>query len=164
MANVISNDSADESVFLQLSNGGMSVVVSTLALSGSHLAKEKHEIDLVTWIASRDQGVLGSGVVGFDLVDLPWAKTEEAFGQQKQFMLRVIGRIREKEDFCHLDYDPPYVDEYMDKLEILFTSFLFRHVGDEEPSWWLPPDEQLTKCEKHGLYMHVSGCVVCNDQ
>ncbi len=145
MANMITNDLADEKVYLQLSNGGMSVVISTLSLAGSYLAKEKYEIDLVTWVASRDQGVVGLGVVGFDLVDLPWVKEEGIFIRQKEFLLRVIERVGNKEDLYHLDYDPPYIDEYVEKLIALVNSFSFNYVGNEEPSWWLPPDEQYKK-------------------
>lgn len=164
MANLITNDSVDENAFLQLSNGGMSVLTSTLSLAGSHLAREKYEIDLVTWIASRDQGIVGLGVVGFDLVDLPWSKQENIFGRQKEFLLQVIERVGSRDDMHHLDYDPPHLDEYSSALRQLVKAFSFDDVGDEAPSWWLAPDEQGRKCAVHGVYLHVHGCVVCNDQ
>jgi len=164
MANMITNNSVDENVYLRLSNGGMSVVITILSLAGSHLAKKTCEVDLVTWLASRDQSVFGVGVVGFDLAELPWSKKEETFIRQKDFLLKVVERVGSKEDLYQLDYDPPYIDEYVETLFVLVNSFSFHNVSDEKPSWWLPPDKQHKKCEKHGVYMHANGCVVCNDQ
>lgn len=92
MANQITNEQAPTQPVVQLSNGGMSVLMSTLVLSGSDLAATPWEQACVTWLAEHDQAVFGLGVVGFDLAELAW--THADFEQQHAFVLRMDDRWR----------------------------------------------------------------------
>ena len=163
MGNLISNKQGHKHSNVDLSNGGTSVLVSFLALAGSRLAKVQSEIDLITWLVSRDQGVLGVGVVGFDLSDMPWSKNCEEFDRQKKFLRSVISRIRSKVDVQFVEYNPPYLETYTDCLNKLLDSFEFSMVSQTSPEWCLLPNKTLDKCEKHGVFLHEAGCVVCND-
>ena len=106
MGNLITNKSIGQEDQLNISNGSMSVLISSLALSGSFLAKDEAEIEFMTWIVSRDQVILGMGTVGFDLQDMPWSKKEATFSKQKSFLLNVIQRVKSGVDLNLLKYEP----------------------------------------------------------
>ena len=164
MGNLITNKSIGQEDYLNISNGSMSVLISSLALSGSHLAKEETEIEFMTWIVSRDQGILGMGTVGFDLQDMPWSEKEALFKKQKEFLLSVIQRIRSGEDLSLLNYKPKHLQKNIEAFEQLISSFLYSHIKIENPLVWMPPKEKQLKCERHGVLLHEHGCVVCNDK
>jgi len=42
-----------------MSNGLTSVFISTLELSGTHLAKADNEKRMIVWLLERDQGAIG---------------------------------------------------------------------------------------------------------
>lgn len=163
MANRITYNRPDVNTSLKLSNGAMSVIVISLSLTGSHLAAKPHETDLIRWVASRDQNVLGGGVVGFDLSELPWSQDETLFDRQKIFLLAVVSRVKTKVDLPMLDYEPVFVLEHMNQFESMLNTFDYAHVTDEEQSWWLSSNEDHGRCKKHGVYQHIEGCIVCNE-
>ena len=162
MTNNISNQSSISGLFLQLSNGGTSVFVSVMTLSGSDLAKSQLEIDLITWIASQDQSILGLGMVSFDLGEMPWSQSLDEFIHQKEFLNSVIERVKTLEDLSLLDYEPPFVLDYMETFQKMLNEFEFEFVSQDEVYWPLKPEKNI-KCKKHGVFKHRKGCVVCND-
>ena len=165
MGNIISNDKSETKLSLTLSNGGTSVFISVLALAGSQIAKTDAEVELITWIASHDQSILGRGTVSFDLQELPWSSSEAIFVQQKNFLLSVIRRVRTKEDLTCLEYDPPFVAEYMTTFEHMLHDFHFEYkTSSDDVSWPLKPEKLGERCFKHGVFKHVQGCVVCHDE
>ncbi|WP_411906880.1 hypothetical protein [Rhizobium mayense] len=48
------------------------VFMEVLAIAASALAQARSEQAFASWIASRDQAVLGLGAVGFDIAEMPW--------------------------------------------------------------------------------------------
>lgn len=141
----------------------MSVFISVLVLSGSHLAKEEAEIELITWLASRDQSIIGIGTVGFDLTDLPWSTSLEVYNKQIAFFFRVIDRVKQGEDLKLLTYSPPSVNKYMDSFTAMLKNFDCKYTNQNAAEWWLAPNGKKEKCKIHGAYLHEKGCVVCND-
>ena len=163
MGNLITNESIGQEDHLNISNGSMSVLISSLALSGSYLAKNENEIEFMTWIVSRDQGILGMGTVGFDLQDMPWSENEAIFNKQKAFLLSVIQRVKSGVDLNALRYKPKFLQQNIEAFEKMISSFLYSHIKKENTLVWMPPKEKL-KCEEHGVLLHEHGCVVCNDK
>ena len=163
MGNSITNKSVGQQDYLKISNGSMSVLISSLALSGSYLAQDEIEIDFMTWIVSRDQGILGTGTVGFDLQDMPWSEKEATFRKQKAFLLNVTQRVKSGVDLNCLSYKPKFLQQNIEAFEKMISSFLYSHIKKENTLVWMPPKEKL-KCEEHGVLLHEHGCVVCNDK
>ena len=76
MANIISfngNITPDDES-LQMSNGLTNVFINVLALSGSELAQTESEKRMIVYLSEKDQGIIGIGCVGFDIVEMPWNK------------------------------------------------------------------------------------------
>ena len=71
MANHIHNEKAGPEYDIDINNVYTDSFISSLVVSGSFLAKSSIEIDLITWLCSRDQGVVGTGIVGFDIDEMP---------------------------------------------------------------------------------------------
>ena len=164
MGDLITNKSIGQEDQLNISNGSMSVLISSLALSGSFLAKDEAEIEFMTWIVSRDQVILGMGTVGFDLQDMPWSKKEATFSKQKSFLLNVIQRVKSGVDLNLLKYEPKFLQQNVEDFERMISSFLYSHINLENSVVWMPPKEKQLKCEEHGVFLHEHGCVVCNDK
>jgi len=163
MGNRITNNYSDSDNSMKMSNGATSVFVSAIALSGSVLARSKEEIDLIVWLSGCDQNVLGSGTVGFDLSQLPWAKNEAKFNEQVEFIFRVVERINTKEDLGVLSYEPRFLIKNMADFSKLLREFRYQYIDFESELWPLEPDVFGKRCSKHRVYMHCAGCVVCND-
>ena len=65
-----------------------------LGLSGTYLAKNDDEKRIIVWLLEKDQRAIGSGLVGFDICEMPWNVTN--FNEMKCFLLNVIeGQKRE---------------------------------------------------------------------
>ena len=100
MSNVISNAEQE----LQLSNGQTYILITTMAYSAQKLSSNTWEQDLVRWLVSRDQHVVGSGIVGFDVHEIFWSF--EDFDLQKQFILDVFHHaLYETDLYCILNFD-----------------------------------------------------------
>ena len=150
MGNLITIKAVNQDIYLNISNGSMSALISALALSGSSLAKEDFQIKFMIWIVSRDQGILGMGTVGFDLEEMPWSNNEAIFNQQKAFMLKVIQRVRLGLDLHLLSYEPQFLGTHIETFKILVESFLFSHVNPDITLTWMPPKETQLRCAMHG--------------
>ncbi len=59
---------------LNMSNGGTSVFINVLCLSGGRLAETESQKHFMVFLAEKNQNVCGIGTVGFDIVDMPWDK------------------------------------------------------------------------------------------
>ncbi len=167
MANIIFNEQVSEDSCLQMSNGGTSVFIGLLAMALSALARSDREKLFARCIAACDQGVVGSGAVGFDVADLPWSNTEEAFGADKRFVIASIERAIAKTDWHKLDYQPA-VDLALENqytfLGMINCLELQHVVGEFDPDNFVLMGSSEGLCERHGVYLHEEGCVVCNDE
>lgn len=159
MGNLITCEKTGE--YLQLSNGGTSVLISVLLLSGSDIAETEWEQNFVAWLAEHDTSLLGLGMVGFDLDEIAWTKAD--FLEQKRFVLKVIHKAMKKHRWDVLGYDPPYVGDSLVRLRDMLNNFQENHLGKDktwELSFKLDPPQ---KCAKHQIIQHVGGCFICLD-
>lgn len=111
---------------------------------------------------------MGLGLVGFDIVDMPWAK--ESFEEDKKFMLDVIDGVKNKLGWETLDYEPneEVIFGYMDTFRKLIDRMTVDDIDENYLKDWLAttdPDDPVNcgfpKCEKHDAYISVAGCQVC---
>jgi hypothetical protein len=164
MSNTVQYDRRPDLKPLSMSNGLTSAFISVLALSASRLARTDHEKELAAWIGSRDQGIFGLGVVGFDLGDIPWSP--DAFDQDRAFLLAVIAGAKARAGWDRLGYQlrEDWIMASLDQFRELVEAFAVKDIlGSEKRSWPWGKPEALSVCEKHGVYQHIAGCVVCND-
>lgn len=149
---------------LKMSNGLTSVFISVLALSASSLAQTHSEINFAIWLAAHDQSIVGMGTVGFDVSELPWSA--ENFEAEKQFVLRVIESAQSQALWSKLSYTPhtEWVLAALEKFGALIADLTVDFI---RPNWaWCELDNNSptpTKCPTHDIYLHIAGCVICND-
>jgi hypothetical protein len=164
MANVFSNRKAPGQPLLDLSNTATGVLIETLALSGSDLASSPWERACLMWLAHHDQAIWGHGIVGFDVDEMAWSRTE--FAAQHAFVLRVIERTMQRHRWELLGYDPPRALDYLAGFQRVVEAYQVDVVEDGKDwqwEWWIKPILTL-RCPRHGVYQHAHGCVVCNNE
>ncbi|NJK48242.1 hypothetical protein HC931_08690 [Candidatus Gracilibacteria bacterium] len=169
MGNNITNDknySQKERLdkMLAMSNGLTAVLIEVLSLSASYLAKTDAEIDFAIWVACHDQAIMGRGMVGFDLSELPWST--ENFEAEKRFLLRVVDSAKAKQYWNLLDYEPreEMVLCSLEKFKDLIEDFSKEFISTN--NFWsktLPKPAKHKKCSLHNIYLHEEGCVICNN-
>ena len=165
MGNLIHYDARPDLEAVQMNNGHTSVVISVLAIAASRLAKTDHEKEFAVWLAEHDQGVLGTGVVGFDIDEIPWSV--EHFAEDKAFLLGVIEAAIARTGWEVLDYAPreDWVVASLREFRVLVDAFSADHiVADESHAWPYGRPTRFALCDEHRVYLHVEGCVVCNDR
>ncbi|MDX2007943.1 MAG: hypothetical protein SFU83_22100 [Meiothermus sp.] len=166
MSNSISYQARADLPSVEMNNGLTSVVVSVLSLAASSLAATDRQRLFAVWFASRDQGVFGSGMVGFDLSELPWSEAD--FGAEKAFVLRVIAAAQARTGWERLDYRPheEWVMQSLEGLRVLVQAFEPAHrCPDPDRVWpFAPPPSTFERCPLHGVYQPIYGCPICNDQ
>ncbi|MBQ7776428.1 MAG: hypothetical protein IJ379_10975 [Lachnospiraceae bacterium] len=159
----------DEDIFC--SNGLMDVLLTAIGLSGSGLAVDEDEKNLIVWLMQRDQNRVGRGTVGFDITELPWKK--EKFAQQRTFLLQVLDGARSKTGWETLDYEPneEIVFDRIDKLIKMVSKITVEDIDEENTKEWLREDEDgscvpkgYPKCPEHGILLSIFGCLACNDR
>jgi hypothetical protein len=172
MSNIISlhkNDN-DKCKWLSMSNSYTSVVILTIALSGSALAEYEWQKELVIWFAEHDQSVIGEGVVGFDIDDIPW--TPDKFDEEKSFLLNVIDEAINKQRWEQLWFEPgEHIFEFLSTFRELINSFhsdwIIEHGNKQWKDGHCEPEDYIIptgfpKCKKHDVLEYWGGCVICN--
>jgi len=153
---------------LNMTNIGTAKFINVLCLSGGRLAKTESQKRFMVFLAERNQCFMGLGLVGFDVVDMPWAK--ESFEEDKKFMLDVIDGVKNKLGWETLDYEPneEVIFGYMDTFRKLIDRMTVDDIDENYLKDWLAttdPDDPVNcgfpKCEKHDAYISVAGCQVC---
>lgn len=169
MSNIIRLDSSSPvDTWLEMQNGLTDVLINTILLSGSFLAKTIDEKRLIVWLAEKDQ-TLGSGTVGFDVCNMPW--NPDTFYENKAFMLKVVQEAENKLGWEKLDYEP--------NVELLIPclkkfSFFIYNIDINSininilKDWLASADEKdpincnFPCCEKHHTLLTFLGCQLCN--
>ncbi|WP_146214437.1 hypothetical protein [Rhizobium sp. 11515TR] len=139
------------------------VFMEVLAIAGSALAQTRSEQAFASWIASRDQAVLGLGAVGFDIAEMPWHVA--TFAEDRNFLIRAITAAESKVGWEKLGYEPKedWLMPCLMRLRMLvsvFGSHDIRASGTAIHSTF--SESALSRCETHGIIMHADGCPVCN--
>jgi len=167
MANIFTNTKVNDEI-LRMSNGLTSVFIETFCLAGADLAKKQFEKDLMIWFGQRDWVILGMGVEGFDISEIIWNTKE--FEQQKAFILKVIDSVYTKRNWQYLSYEPntSFLFEKLDMFKDMIHSFTSQNIGNNDWEEGLFEfDGEIMKydrCEKHKIYKHYQGCVICNNE
>lgn len=148
-----------------MSNVTTSVFFETLCVSGSDLAEESFEKDLLIWFGQRDWTIIGMGVEGFDTDEIIWCP--ENFDQQKSFILKIIDATFAKKNWLLLGYDPPeqIVFENLNLFREMIKSFTVNDISKNEEVEIFPFDEEINRydrCEIHRVYKNFIGCIICN--
>lgn len=162
MVNLVAYGHRPDLLPLRMNNGLAAVFISVLSIAASSRASTDHEKLIAIWIAMRDQAVLGNGLVDFKLEDIPWSPQE--FAGDKYFLLKAIDAALNKEGWHNLDYTPreEWVFDCLKQFRRLIEAFLPEHLVGDGTSPDIPLDFQL--CQQHHVYLHLHGCVVCNDK
>ncbi|AIQ53415.1 hypothetical protein R70331_18985 [Paenibacillus sp. FSL R7-0331] len=158
---------------LHLSNGLTSVFIEVLAISGSLLARTNREKELIIWLVQRDQAIVGSGTVDFDIDEMPW--TIDSFESEKEFILRAISNAMNGLGWERLSYEPhrDWVIECLEQFRQMISAFDKEYVNlnnylvwteiEEDDDWPIIP-KGYPKCEKHDVYLSCHGCILCNNR
>ena len=142
---------------LNMSNGGTSVFINVLCLSGGRLAKTESQKRFMVFLAEKNQNVCGIGTVGFDIVDMPWDKDSGA---------------RQKLGWETLGYEPneEFVAEYLDTFQKLIERMTAEDIIEESLTEWLSEADEndptrcgFPKCIIHDAFISIHGCQVCID-
>lgn len=166
MANIISNKLTDGQL-IQMSNGSTSVFFETLCLSGSTIALENYEKDLLIWLGQRDWTIIGMGMEGFDIAEIIWKA--DIFNKQKEFLLKTIDLTFAKTNWDLLDYEP-YSEILFEHLSIfrkMIESFSIDKISEDKICEIFPFDENVKmydRCETHKVYKNFTGCIICNNR
>ena len=163
MANRITCDAHPELPEIQMQNGLTDVFMEVLAIAASALAQTRSEQALASWIASRDQAVLGLGAVGFDIAEMPWQVA--TFVEDRNFLIRAITAAESKVGWETLGYAPKedWLMPCLMRLRMLVSAFGSHDIRASGAAIHSTFSESaLSCCETHGIIMHANGCLVCN--
>ncbi|MDK4716277.1 hypothetical protein [Rhizobium sp. CNPSo 4039] len=139
------------------------VFMEVLAIAGSALAQTRSEQAFSSWIASRDQAVLGLGAVGFDIAEMPWHVA--TFAEDRNFLIRAITAAESKVGWEKLGYEPKedWLMPCLTRLRTLVSVFGSHDIRASAAAIHSTFSESaLSRCETHGIIMHADGCPVCN--
>ncbi|MDB5101420.1 MAG: hypothetical protein JWM80_5841 [Cyanobacteria bacterium RYN_339] len=148
----------------QATNGATDVLLAVLCLAGAPLAQTPQQIRLMVWLAGQDQTLIGRGVAGFDLCDLPWERP--SFAADRAFLLVVAAAAKTRVGWDRLGYTPPPepLEENLDLFAALAAALEPGDVAwDDDRSPILGWPETIRLCPRHDAYEHAHGCLLCND-
>jgi hypothetical protein len=165
MSNYISYDARPDLEGIQMNNGLTSVLVSVLSLAASKLATDDAQRTFAVWINLHDQGVFGTGIVGFDVSEMPWnPATLEA---ERAFVLQAIAAAHAKTGWERLHYTPKedWVFPCLEQFRILIEAFALEHIQTSSARVWVycEPPTTFSLCSVHQVYQHPFGCALCGD-
>jgi hypothetical protein len=161
MSNTFATSPAKRERALRMTNGGTSALLAVLCLAGAALARTAQHERLLAWLASQDQALMGRGVAGFDLSDLPWER--QSFGPDRAFLQAVVTGARERLGWERLGYTPR-IDEDLEAFSRLILDLEPTDVAwEEDRTPWLGWPEAIQRCPVHGVFQHAEGCLLCND-
>lgn len=161
------NTSSDDDS-MKMSNGGTDVFINILALSGSELAAADSEKRMIVYLSEKDQ-IIGQGVVGFYITDMPWDK--DIFFQDKEFIIKVIHGARNRLGWERLEYEPKeeIISRYLDNFERLINRMTVEDIRENALKEWLaeadandPVYNGFPRCKKHNTFLTCLGCQICN--
>jgi len=149
---------------LHVTNGGADVLLAVLCLAGAGLARTPQHERLLVWLGSQDQTLIGRGVAGFDLSDLPW--DPGSFAEDRAFLQAVVAAARARSGWERLGYSPrpDWVMADLEAFGALVAALEPPDVAwDEDRAPWLGWPAKVERCPVHGIFQHAEGCLICND-
>lgn len=155
---------------LKMSNGGTSVFINVLCLSGGRIAETESQKRFMVFFAEKNQSIFGRGAVDFYIEEMPWDKA--SFDEDKAFLLRVIDGAKNKFGWETLRYQPneEFVNEYLETFQKLIEHMNADDIIESSLTEWLseagendPVKCGFPKCRIHNAYISAYGCQVCAD-
>ncbi|MCP3098033.1 hypothetical protein LZ198_03980 [Myxococcus sp. K15C18031901] len=167
MGDTISSRLGPGAPSLHLGNGALSVFFDVLAVAVMPRARTDWELRLARWIVESDQLLLGLGTVGFDVSELGW--TAPDFEAQQRFLVALLDAALDREGWEHLPpalrQGSPRLTELLWQVRDMVARFPREVVplpeGDDFRWPCGPPEDG--RCELHQVYLHATGCILCND-
>ncbi|NTX04678.1 MULTISPECIES: hypothetical protein [Myxococcus] len=167
MGDFITSERGPGAPGLHVSNVRLSVLFNVLAVAVMPRARTDWELRLARWVVEGDQCRLGLGMVGFDVSELGWSESEDVFATQKRFLLELVDAALNREGWEHLPSIPGAVEErlfpLLRQLREMVEQFPREGLTPPPEYRWPegPPENGL--CELHRVYLHETGCLLCND-
>lgn len=160
MSNIISNRKYNQR--FSMNNGLTDAFFHILCLSSSQLAKEEFQKDIAIWFAQRDSSIFGSGFTGFDMIQMIW--DYNIFEDQKAFLEEAVQSAGNKNNWIKLNYTPKevWLNEALEQFEKLILTFQKNDIDTNSQYPIIEFEDQYEKCNIHGIYLHHSGCNICN--
>ena len=145
---------------MQTSNGLTRVFIDTMTLAMSSVASTDKEKEFTVFIASRSQPAKG-GWGGFDISRMPWS--EDDVENEKRFLVNSTILAKQQFRWNLLSYQPrvDWAIDRLNKFEVMVRSFQSEDI--DEVSWIPEKVTEFKMCEKHLVYKHLFGCVICED-
>jgi len=165
MGTLITNEAVDDES-VSMGNALTSVFFETLCLAGGGIAALPWQKDLMIWFAQRDWTLTGMGFEGFDISRIIWDAA--VFEEQKSFIIEVADRALKETNWNLLGYKP-------DKNLLFGALRVFKNMIQKYGADKIDTgnqieiydfDKKIKKyevCEKHKVYKHAEGCIICNN-
>lgn len=141
-----------------------------LLIEGSALSVTEWEKRLMTWIAEKNQNLVGLGLVGVDVCNLAW--TESEFDLQKKFLLKIISLTLMKKSWNKYGFQ--LIDEIglrkIGELREMIHELSFDQVNTQGLTFYYEPPSlnKLELCEEHQVYLNYfpvelkNRCLICS--
>ncbi|MFN3429907.1 MAG: hypothetical protein ACK46X_08140 [Candidatus Sericytochromatia bacterium] len=139
-------------------------MLAVLCLAGAALARTPQHERLMIWIGSQDQTLLGRGVAGFTLAELPWEPL--TFDADRAYLRAVVASAQARTRWDRLSYTPrpDWLEADLDAFAALIEALTASDVAwDEDRSPWLGWPAEVLRCPVHDVFEHAVGCLICND-
>jgi len=145
---------------LHLSNAMMAVLMDTLCIAGSLIARTESEINILLKLAEQDASVLGDGLNGFDIGVL--LSGFDAF-ESGNFLYRVSSATADTATLNMLPYKTNIellknAAEHFGKLALAFAS-----TGSAKLLSIPAKVKPHQQCSLHNIFIGRYGCIVCNN-
>ena len=126
----------------------------------------------MVWLAEKDQSVIGSGIVGFDLAQIKWDAA--SFLEQQLFLIEVIDSALGRHRWEDLGYEPgpnqdqTWVLDYLRQFRALVAAVGAELIEARDWDFYVQ-ETNFQKCLKHQVYLHslnsdpLKCCLICND-
>ena len=169
LSNIIGYPQRQELPELNLEDRKLHILCSVLALASCSLCTTPSQRDIAFFFSSRDLRVLGAGMGGFDLGELPWGDKVEA---DQQYLDRVCNAALRGAGWERLNYypDTQWLLPAIEFFRQLVSQFRAEHIGDPDPTLRdlrlepilhdQRPDAE-ERCARHKVYLHRHGCLLC---
>lgn len=164
MSNTITFNGKYEDDSVGMANGLMDVFIDAMLVCELQLAKSESEKMLMSFLSIKQQGIVGRGTVGFDIVEMPWRR--DSFDADKKFILRVIQNAKEHDNWDVLEYEPArsHLMYALDRFEKLINRMSIDDVDEQNYQEWIEDFPIVSRCNKHKIIMYKPfGCKICNE-
>jgi len=141
-----------------------------ILIEGSVIAVNNWEKRFMTYLADKNQNVVGLGIVGIDLIDLEWSKLY--FKEQKDFLLKIVhdSRINKSYNKYVFQLKEDIGNRMLNDIENLIIELNENQISENSFRFYSePPESEFEMCNIHGVYMNYLNvdrkhrCLLCSN-